>query len=205
MDGFAVRQSQGLLQFLPDLPTVGGTSAQARAGNTFRHEGEGQSVMFLDTHVEFEKRAFCGVDDDNIYTVSGNASGGDPVGTAGRRLAACLSTPRIHCSSMNPIQTGRHTALSVRPGKGVRQFVAASLGKYTFGGPAFRRIKTVRNSLGNSRGLSQRKRLRHRTLNPPKGADSKRRTPKHHARRPSSLRCHNPVVHPSGYCSLGIA
>ena len=24
--------------------------------------------MFLDTHVEFQKRAFCGVDDDNIYT-----------------------------------------------------------------------------------------------------------------------------------------
>jgi hypothetical protein len=32
--------------------------------------------MFLDTHVEFEKRAYCSVEDDNIYTVSSAPNGG---------------------------------------------------------------------------------------------------------------------------------
>jgi len=55
-------------KFLPDVPPFNGTAAQGLGGNTFRHKGEGQNVMYLDTHVEFEKRTFCGLDDDNIYT-----------------------------------------------------------------------------------------------------------------------------------------
>jgi hypothetical protein len=38
--------------------------------------------MFLDTHVEFEKRAYCSVEDDNIYTTSGLPTGGSPRGIA---------------------------------------------------------------------------------------------------------------------------
>jgi prepilin-type N-terminal cleavage/methylation domain-containing protein len=72
--------------FIPDLPAAGynGTSEQAKQGNCNSHQGDGQNVMFLDTHVTFEKRAFCSIEDDNIYLVSpdqlkGNAKGTVPV------------------------------------------------------------------------------------------------------------------------------
>jgi len=32
-------------------------------------------VLFLDSHVEFAKRAYCSVEDDNIYTVSTDTTG----------------------------------------------------------------------------------------------------------------------------------
>jgi hypothetical protein len=54
--------------FTPDLAPFNGAADQARQGNTSRHEGDGQNVMFLDTHVTFEKRSYCGFEDDNIYT-----------------------------------------------------------------------------------------------------------------------------------------
>jgi hypothetical protein len=54
--------------FTPDLPPFNGTSDQGRQGNSSRHEGDGQNVMYLDTHVMFEKRSYCGFEDDNIYT-----------------------------------------------------------------------------------------------------------------------------------------
>jgi hypothetical protein len=37
-------------------------------GNCGHHQREGQNVLFMDNHVTFEKRAFCGVNEDNIYT-----------------------------------------------------------------------------------------------------------------------------------------
>jgi len=39
-----------------------------KAGNAIAHGNEGQNVLFLDGHVDFEKRSFCGIQDDNIYT-----------------------------------------------------------------------------------------------------------------------------------------
>lgn len=54
--------------FTPDLDVYGGTSAQARQGNSLSHEGKGQNVLFLDSHVSFEKRPFVGIAEDNIYT-----------------------------------------------------------------------------------------------------------------------------------------
>jgi len=54
--------------FTPDIPPFNGTSDQARQGNSSRHEGDGQSVMFLDTHVSWERRSYCGFEGDNIYT-----------------------------------------------------------------------------------------------------------------------------------------
>jgi hypothetical protein len=54
--------------FTPDLAPFNGAADQARQGNTSRHEGDGQNVMFLDTHVTFKKRSTCGVENDNIYT-----------------------------------------------------------------------------------------------------------------------------------------
>ena len=39
-----------------------------KAGNAMGHHGDGQNVLFLDSHVSFEKRSFCGINEDNIYT-----------------------------------------------------------------------------------------------------------------------------------------
>lgn len=55
--------------FIPDEDGVGGTSEQARVGNTDAHQLEGQNVLFLDSHVSLEKRSYCGTEQDNIYTV----------------------------------------------------------------------------------------------------------------------------------------
>jgi prepilin-type N-terminal cleavage/methylation domain-containing protein len=55
--------------FVPDLPpTFNGSSEDAKVSNAIAHQRDGQNVLFLDSHVTFEKRAFCGIEDDNIYT-----------------------------------------------------------------------------------------------------------------------------------------
>ncbi len=41
---------------------------RSQKGNAGFHQREGQNVLFVDGHVAFEKRAFCGVKEDNIYT-----------------------------------------------------------------------------------------------------------------------------------------
>ncbi|MHC4556546.1 MAG: zinc-ribbon domain-containing protein [Planctomycetota bacterium] len=45
----------------------GGTES-IKAGNAIAHQEDGQNVLFLDSHVSFEKHSFCGINDDNIYT-----------------------------------------------------------------------------------------------------------------------------------------
>ncbi|MCK4293198.1 MAG: DUF4190 domain-containing protein [Planctomycetes bacterium] len=47
-----------------------GDQHQQRAGNAIAHLENGQNVLFMDIHVAFEKRAFCAIVDDNIYTFS---------------------------------------------------------------------------------------------------------------------------------------
>ncbi len=37
-------------------------------GNANQHQEDGQNVLFLDSHVAFEKNPYCGINDDNIYT-----------------------------------------------------------------------------------------------------------------------------------------
>ncbi|MHC4642122.1 MAG: hypothetical protein ACYS32_10790, partial [Planctomycetota bacterium] len=37
-------------------------------GNAAAHQREGQNVLYMDIHVDFEKQSFCAIDDDNIYT-----------------------------------------------------------------------------------------------------------------------------------------
>jgi len=44
------------------------TKEEARFLNAITHQEDGQNVLFVDGHVSFEKKPFCGVDDDNIYT-----------------------------------------------------------------------------------------------------------------------------------------
>jgi prepilin-type N-terminal cleavage/methylation domain-containing protein len=57
-----------------------GNSACELYGNSIVHQEDGQEVMFLDGHVEFAKRAFCSLEDDNIYTVSDSADKGSTWG-----------------------------------------------------------------------------------------------------------------------------
>jgi prepilin-type N-terminal cleavage/methylation domain-containing protein len=66
--------------FKPDLDAFKGTADQAKAGNSISHQLDGQNVMFLDTHVDFEKRAYCSVEGDNIYLVSTDPTKGSPMG-----------------------------------------------------------------------------------------------------------------------------
>jgi hypothetical protein len=70
-----------LAAFKPDLDAFKGTADQAKEGNAIAHQLDGQNVMFLDTHVSFEKRAYCSIEDDNIYLISTDATKGSPLGT----------------------------------------------------------------------------------------------------------------------------
>jgi prepilin-type N-terminal cleavage/methylation domain-containing protein len=77
--------------FQPDVSPYTGTSEQAMAGNAISHQGDGQNVLFLDSHVEFAKRSFCSLEDDNIFTRSTIANKGDALGsivTAGASASA---------------------------------------------------------------------------------------------------------------------
>jgi len=61
--------------YIPDEDRIAGgngTSESARVGNSDAHQLEGQNVLFLDSHVSLEKRAYCGTEQDNIYTVKVN-------------------------------------------------------------------------------------------------------------------------------------
>jgi len=65
-------------EFRPDVTYVGGVignSDTAKKGNAIAHQNDGQNVLFLDSHVEFAKRAYCSLEDDNIYTASDDVSG----------------------------------------------------------------------------------------------------------------------------------
>ena len=59
--------------FKPDIAPFNGTTEEGCRGNSLVHrttvsQQDGQNVLFLDGHVEFARRAFCGLEDDNIYT-----------------------------------------------------------------------------------------------------------------------------------------
>jgi prepilin-type processing-associated H-X9-DG protein len=56
-------EAQNFSKFDPN-----GTSEHIRNGNTIAHKGDGQNVLYMDGHVTFEKKSFCGVNEDNIYT-----------------------------------------------------------------------------------------------------------------------------------------
>jgi prepilin-type N-terminal cleavage/methylation domain-containing protein len=66
--------------FTPDINPYTGSNEDAKFGNAVAHQSEGQNVLFLDSHVNFEKRAYCSVEDDNIFTVSTVTGTGDVYG-----------------------------------------------------------------------------------------------------------------------------
>lgn len=52
----------------PSLFAPEGGREAIKAGNAHQHDDEGQNVLFLDSHVAFERTPCCGINDDNIYT-----------------------------------------------------------------------------------------------------------------------------------------
>jgi prepilin-type N-terminal cleavage/methylation domain-containing protein len=62
-------EAKDFSKFKPDIQPWNGTAEQAKYGNAVAHQEEGQQVLFMDNHVDFEKRSYCGVEDDNIYTL----------------------------------------------------------------------------------------------------------------------------------------
>ncbi len=52
-----------ITKFNPD-----GDKSMIQNGNTPTHVNEGQNVLYLDSHVNFENVSFCGINEDNIYT-----------------------------------------------------------------------------------------------------------------------------------------
>ena len=83
-----------LATFSPDIAPWNASNEKARAGNAVAHQSDGQNVLFLDSHVEFAKRAYCSIEDDNIYTVSSNPTLGDAMGTAPAPSTALQPTNR---------------------------------------------------------------------------------------------------------------
>jgi prepilin-type N-terminal cleavage/methylation domain-containing protein len=74
--GMAVAADRNPLQDSPaathkDWPGIfvpeGGKEA-VKYGNAIAHQEDAQNVLFLDIHVGQEKRPYCGINDDNIYT-----------------------------------------------------------------------------------------------------------------------------------------
>ncbi|MHC4322835.1 MAG: Hint domain-containing protein, partial [Planctomycetota bacterium] len=51
----------------PPYDPDGGKEA-VKVGNAITHQEDAQNVLFLDIHVGQEKRPYCGINDDNIYT-----------------------------------------------------------------------------------------------------------------------------------------
>jgi len=47
---------------------VTGGREMVNFGNAIAHQEDGQNVLFMDSHVGFEKQPFCAINDDNIYT-----------------------------------------------------------------------------------------------------------------------------------------
>ena len=86
-------------------------------GNAIAHQEDGQNVLFIDSHVSFEKKPFCGINDDNIYTWWDGADirrGGLPIPGASEpqdRLDSLL----VHDGEGEPGPKGRECFLADTP------------------------------------------------------------------------------------------
>ena len=93
-------------EFIPDLPGEGGNAETARESNAITHGKDGQNVLFLDGRVTFEKRAYCGLDNDNIYLVSMAPQRGWPTGAAPAPGAVWLLSERDSVLIHDPASFG---------------------------------------------------------------------------------------------------
>jgi prepilin-type processing-associated H-X9-DG protein len=59
----------------PALPVCADRNPEPQtSGNTRAHLGEGQNVLYVDGHVDFERGRNCGVGDDDMYTAEDGGS-----------------------------------------------------------------------------------------------------------------------------------
>ena len=86
------------LSFLPDIAPYNGSRVDGRRGNAISHRDDGQNVLFLDGHAAFEHRAYCGLDQDNIYTQSAMRDKGDALGIL--PLRSSVDQPRNRRDSL---------------------------------------------------------------------------------------------------------
>jgi len=89
----------------------------ANIGNAIAHQEDGQNVLFMDIHVNFEKRATCAINDDNIYTFG---LSGDPIGTT---PVPGVSNPAHRLDSLL-VHDGEPGSAPVTPPKGRVCFLA---------------------------------------------------------------------------------
>ena len=64
--GIAKRSTIGAASDLA-LFNPSGDREAIKTGNAQTHQGDGQNVLFMDGHTNFEKSSACGVNDDNLY------------------------------------------------------------------------------------------------------------------------------------------
>jgi hypothetical protein len=98
------KKARSFSQFEPDMKPFTGTVEQARLGNAVAHESIGQNVLFLDTHVEWEQRPYCGTEDDNIYT---SWDGRDKARGVPPKLGSAPANARDSLLVNDPIQPSR--------------------------------------------------------------------------------------------------
>jgi prepilin-type processing-associated H-X9-DG protein len=81
----------------PNRYNPDGGKEAIKAGNAIVHQKDGQNVLFMDCHVAFEKRPFCGINDDNIYTFwdGGDIRVGSPP-TIGSGTPSSLDSLLVH-------------------------------------------------------------------------------------------------------------
>jgi prepilin-type processing-associated H-X9-DG protein len=67
------------------------------------HGEDGQNVLFLDGHIAFEERSYCGLDKDNIYLISAHPDTGSPLGVVPAPGAATPANRRDSVLVHDPV------------------------------------------------------------------------------------------------------
>ncbi len=95
-----IKDPAGETQIWNDFnPADNAPTLKQKEGNAITHQDDGQNVLYMDGHVTFEKRAYCAIDDDNIYTwypssfknITEKRKGNQPPGTPGNRQDSYLA------------------------------------------------------------------------------------------------------------------
>jgi len=69
------------------------SSAQLKQGNSANHDQDGQEVLYADGHVEFQASPFCGIDKDEIYTISDETAAAPPTKLTSNAFAGSPKGP----------------------------------------------------------------------------------------------------------------
>ena len=85
-------------KFKPAGLPYNGQPEEQREGNSAPHQKEGQNVLFLDGHVYFEKRSYCAMEEDNLYTSWTTAT--PPDKRKGIQPATATYSPRDRTDSL---------------------------------------------------------------------------------------------------------